>query len=168
MFTYREEEIIKNKKKKKNRERKQKSCIIRHFMHCSGDVKVNIVVHLYLPIIKLFLIGFQLHSSKFFKRLMGVPRDFSASALFVSLNVCNFVTLSHKLVYSFLNRIRSSSNTLIYTLFNSVHFKKCKLKKQWDKVLLIWDEHYDNEVSSGLVGLVATKSHACCLLGGTG
>ena len=94
-------------------------------------------MHLYLPIIKLFLIGFQFARKKVFKRLMRVPRDFSASALFVGLNVCNFVTLSHKLVYSFLNRIRSSSNTLIYTLFNSVHFEKCKLKKQWDKVLLI-------------------------------
>ena len=58
-------------------------------------------------------------------------------ALFVSLNVCNFVTLRRKLVYSFLNRIRSSSNTLICTLFNSVHFKKCNLKKEWDNVLLI-------------------------------
>ena len=68
---------------------------------------------------------------------MGVPRDFSASALFVNLNVCNFVTLRCKLVYSFLNRIRSSSNTLICTLFNSVHFEKCNLKKEWDNVLLI-------------------------------
>ena len=77
---------------------------------------------------------------------MGVPRDYSASALFVSLNVCNFVTLRRKLVYSFLNRIRSSSNTLICTLFNSVHFEKCNLKKEWDNVLLICVEHYDNEV----------------------
>ena len=72
-----------------------------------------------------------------FKSLMGVPRDFSASALFGNLNVCNFVTLRRKLVYSFLNRIRSSSNTLICTLFNSVHFDKCNLKKEWDNVLLI-------------------------------
>ena len=31
------------------------------------------------------------------------PRDFSASALFVNLNVCNFAILRRKLVYSFLN-----------------------------------------------------------------
>ena len=43
---------------------------------------------------------------------MGVPRDFSASALFVNLNVCNFAILTRKLVYSFLNRIRLSSNSL--------------------------------------------------------
>ena len=28
-------------------------------------------------------------------------------------------------------------DTLICTLFNSVHFEKCKMKKEWDKVLLI-------------------------------
>ena len=50
------------------------------------------------------------------------------------LNVCNFVTLRNKLVYSYLNHIRSSSNTLLCTLFNSVHFEKCELKKEWDKV----------------------------------
>ena len=75
--------------------------------------------------------------NKVFKSLMGVPREFSASALFVSLNVCNFTTLRRKLVYSFLNRIWSSSNSSICTLFNSVHFEKCKLKTEWDKVLLI-------------------------------
>ena len=40
-------------------------------------------------------------SLKVFKGLMGVPRDFSASALFVNLNVCNFAILRRKLVYSF-------------------------------------------------------------------
>ena len=67
---------------------------------------------------------------------MGVPRDFSASALFMNLNVSNFAILRRKLVYSFLNRIRLSSNSLIScTLFNSVHFSKCKLKEEWDKIL---------------------------------
>ena len=76
---------------------------------------------------------------------MGVPKDFCVSSLFLSLNVCNFATLRRKLVYSFLNRIRSSSNSLICTLFNSVHVEKCKLEKEWDKVLLTLVEHCDNE-----------------------
>ena len=33
------------------------------------------------------------------------------------------------------NRIRLSSNSLICTLFNSVHFSKCKLKEEWDTIL---------------------------------
>ena len=73
--------------------------------------------------------------NKVFKSLMGVPRDFSASALLVNLNVSNFAILRRKLVYSFLNLIRLSSNTLICTLFNSVHFSKCKLKEEWDEIL---------------------------------
>ena len=103
-------------------------------------------MHLYLPIIKLFLISLQLHATKVLRSLMGVPRDFSASALFVNSNVCNFVTLKCKLVHSFLNCIRSSSNTLICSLFNSIHFEKCNLKKECYNVLLIRVEHYDNEV----------------------
>ena len=82
-------------------------------------------MHLYLSIIKTVLNKFPVACNKVCKSLMGVPRDFSAFALFVNLIVCNFVTLRHKLVYSFLNCIRSSSNTLICTLFNSVHFEKC-------------------------------------------
>ena len=120
--------------------------IIRHFKHCSEDVKVKLYnsycCNIYCCALvsayhKTVLDKFPVACNKVFKSFMGVPRDFSASALFVSLNVCNFVTLRRKLVYSFLNRIRSSSNTLICTLFNSVHFEKCNLKKEWDNVLLI-------------------------------
>ena len=39
--------------------------------------------------------------NKVFISLMGAPRDYGASTLFVSLNVCNFAILSHKLLYSF-------------------------------------------------------------------
>ena len=83
---------------------------------------------------------------KVFKSLMGVPRAFSASDLFVSLNVCNFAPLRSKLVDSFLNRIRPSSNSLICTLFNSVNFETCMLKKNGTKFYKYKVEHYDNEV----------------------
>ena len=50
----------------------------------------------------------------------------------------------HKLVYIFLNCIRSSTNILICTLFNSVHFnKKNETKFYWNKLCT----NYDNEVS---------------------
>ena len=62
--------------------------------------------------------------NKVFKSIVGVPRDFSAAAFFVVLNVCNFATLTCKLGYNFLNRIWLSSNNLICTCFNSVHFEK--------------------------------------------
>ena len=113
--------------------------IIRHFKHCSTDVKVKLYnLHCYsiycCALIsvyhKTFLDKLSVACNKVFKNLMGVPRDFSASALFVNLNVSNFAILRPKLVYSFLNRIRLSSNSLICMLFNSVHFSKCKLKEE--------------------------------------
>ena len=53
-----------------------------------------------------------------FRNLTRVPRDFSASALFASLNACIFAILKCKLVYSFSNRIRSSSNSLILIYYH--------------------------------------------------
>ena len=67
------------------------------------------------------------------KSLMGVPRDIRDSTLFVSLNVCYFATLRHKLIYTFLALIRSATNSLICTLFNSVHFNKCKPNEECSK-----------------------------------
>ena len=118
--------------------------IIRHFKHCSADVKVKLYNSYCCSIYCCALISvyhktvldkLSVACNKVFKSLMGVPRDFSASALFVNLNVSNFAILRRKLVYSFLNRIRLSSNSLICTLFNSVHFSKCKLKEEWDTIL---------------------------------
>ena len=118
--------------------------IIRHFKHCSADVKVKLYNSYCCSIYCCALISvyhktvldkLSVACNKVFKSLMGVPRDFSVSALFVNLNVSNFAILRHKLVYSFLNRIRLSSNSLICTLFNSVHFSKCKLKEEWDTIL---------------------------------
>ena len=65
-----------------------------------------------------------------FKGLMGVLRDFSASALFVSLNVCNCATRRYKLVYIFMNCIWSSSDSLIGTLINSVNFEKAEKRME--------------------------------------
>ena len=116
--------------------------VIRHFKHCSGEVKTKLycssiyccaLVSVYhTDILKKLSVA----CNKMFKSLMGVARDFSASALFVSMNVSSFSVLRRKLVYSFLTRVRSSMNSLICTLFNSEHFAKCKLKQEWDKVLL--------------------------------
>ena len=100
--------------------------IFRHLKHCSEDIKVKLYnsycCNIYCCALvsayhKTVLDKFPVACNKVFKSLMRVPRDFSASALFVSLNVCNFVTLMRKVVYSFLNSIQSSSNTLICYTF---------------------------------------------------
>ena len=84
--------------------------IIRHFKHCSADVKVQLYNSYCCSIYCCALISVYhktvldkllVACNKVFKSLMGVPRDVSASALFVSLNVCNFAILRGKLVYRF-------------------------------------------------------------------
>ena len=74
--------------------------------------------------------------NKLFKHLMNVPRDFSASMLFVNCNVRNFPCLRRKLVYSFTNRVRKSSNILVDN-FNSL--TDCdSFRKSWNNVLRFW------------------------------
>ena len=84
--------------------------VIRHFKHCSADVKVTLynwyccstyccaLISVYH---KTVLEKLTVACNKVYKSLIGVPRDFSASALYDSLNVCNFVILQCKLAYSF-------------------------------------------------------------------
>ena len=73
--------------------------IIRHFKHCYADVKVKLYDSYCCSIYwwalisvyhKTVLDKLSVACNKVFKSLMGVPRDFSASALFVNLNVSNF------------------------------------------------------------------------------
>ena len=78
------------------------NAIIRHFKHCSADVKVKLYNSFCCSIYCCALISvYQLTCKKVSNSLMGVPRYFSASPLFVSLNVCNFAFLWCKLAYSF-------------------------------------------------------------------
>ena len=80
------------------------------FKHCSADVKVKVYNSYCCSIYCCALISvyhktvldkLSVACNKVFKSLLGVPRDFNASALFVSLNVCNFAILTRKLVYRF-------------------------------------------------------------------
>ena len=113
--------------------------IIKNYKHCSEDVKMNLY-KLYCCSIyccalvsvchKTVLDKLPVACNNVFKSLMGVLRYFSASALFVNLNVCNCATLRCKLVYSFINCIRSSSGSLIGTIINSVHFEKAEKRME--------------------------------------
>ena len=84
------------------------NAIIRHFKHCSDDVEVKYNLYCYSIYCCVFISVYHktlldklpVACNKVCKSLMGVPKDFSASALFVSSNVCNFDTLRYKLVYS--------------------------------------------------------------------
>ena len=120
------------------------SMLIRNFKHCSDVVKVKLyqtycssiyccgLISVYhKQVIKKLHVAF----NKILKCLLNVPSRSSASALFVSMNVDNFLVLRRKLVYSLSRRTCSSSNSFIVDIFNSEHFMNCQLKKEWDNVL---------------------------------
>jgi len=120
--------------------------LIRQFTQCSDEVKVKLYrsycCSIYCcPLIyvyhKCVLKRLPIACNKVFKCLMGVPSDYSASALFVSMNVSNFAILRRKLVYSFSKRVRTSLNSLIITIFNSLYFNSCKLQQEWNDVLFL-------------------------------
>ena len=120
------------------------SMLIRNFRHCSDEVKVKLyraycssiyccgVICVYhKTVIKRLHVAF----NKIFKCFMNVHPRSSASALFVILNVANFLVLRRKLVYSFSRRVCFSSNSLIAGIYNSTHFITCQIKKKWDNIL---------------------------------
>ena len=118
--------------------------LIRKFKVCSNDVKVTLFRSYCSSIYCCALISKynrsvlkKLHVAfnKVFKCFMNVPKDFSASALFVSMCADNFPVLRRKLTFNFVNRVCKSTNSLVMSVFTSTYFKTCKLKKEWDKVL---------------------------------
>ena len=121
--------------------------IIKNYNHCSEDVKMELCKSYCCSIYccalvsvchKTVLDKLPVACNNVFKSLMLVLRDFGASALFASLNVCNYATLRCKLVYSFINCIRSSSGSLTGTLVNSVHFEKAEKRMEQSFTNIIW------------------------------
>ncbi len=118
--------------------------LIRKFKICSEDVKVKLFKTYCSSIYCCALISKYTQSvlkklhvafNKIFKSFMNAPKDFSASALFVSVCVDNFPVLRRKLTFSFFDRVCKSSNSLVFGVYSSAYFRSCKLKKEWDKVL---------------------------------
>ena len=120
--------------------------LIRNFKHCSDDVKVTLYKTYCSSVYCCALISTYLTETirklhvafnKTFKCLMCVPRTASASALFVSHQVDNFLVLRRKLVFSFIRRIEATSNNLVRCIVDSGRFVFSKLMQEWDKVLHI-------------------------------
>ena len=67
---------------------------------------------------------------------MKVPRDYSASRLFVECNAQNFPVLRRKLVYGLRSRVLASANVLV-TNFLYVNHGLNSLHSYWNNVLFI-------------------------------
>ena len=96
--------------------------LIRKFKHCTDTVKILLYktycssmycCPLWCRCKKSTLKKLHVACNKVFKSFMNVPRDFSASLLFVSCSVNSFPVLRRKLVYNFMSRVQNSSNVLV-------------------------------------------------------
>jgi hypothetical protein len=70
-----------------------------------------------------------------FRRLLGYAHDHSVSAMFVSNGVNTFQCLYRKLIYSFMERLRTSCNTLVFSIFRSDVYWRSGLLKHWSRMV---------------------------------
>ena len=56
------------------------------------------------------------------RRLLGLPSHYSASGMFVNLNIPSFGELLRKYVYNFRNRLESSENSIIRGIYICLSF----------------------------------------------
>ena len=120
--------------------------LLRNFKHCSIDVKIKLFqtycssiycCGLFSVYHKKVIQKLHVAFNKIFKSLLGVPRRSSASHLFVSMNVDNFLVRRRKLTYSFFRRASESCNSLVSCIFDSKYFNNCNLKNEWDSILYL-------------------------------
>jgi hypothetical protein len=104
--------------------------LIRNFRHCSEEVKISLYktfcsniycCPLWYRFKRCTIKKIHVACNKVFKALMNVPRDFSASTLFVESNVRNFPALRRKLVYGLRTRVYASANVLVNNFLYANH-----------------------------------------------
>ena len=114
--------------------------------HCSLEVKIKLYQTycssiycccLFSVFHKRVIQKLRVAFNKIFKSLLCMSRRSSASNLFVSMNVDNFLVRRRKLTFSLFRRVNTSCNSLISCIFDSIYFNNCKLKNEWDSILYL-------------------------------
>ena len=102
--------------------------ILRTFSHCSTDVKVTLFqsycTALYCPFLwsdykKSTFRKIRVAFNNAYRKIFGLPKRSSASAMYAEHNICNFETTIRKSIYGFMQRLENSTNSIICTLYNS-------------------------------------------------
>ena len=102
--------------------------LLRTFSHCSIDVKVTLFqsycTALYCPFLgsdykKSTFRKIRVAFNNAYRKILGLPKRSSASAIYAQHNICNFETTIRKSIYGFMQRLENSTNSIIYTLYNS-------------------------------------------------
>ena len=102
--------------------------LLRTFSHCSTDVKVTLFqsycTALYCPFLwsdykKSTFRKIRVAFNNAYRKIFGLPKRSSASAMYAQHNICNFETMIRKSIYGFMQRLENSTNSIICTLYNS-------------------------------------------------
>ena len=101
--------------------------LLRTFSHCSTYVKVTLFQSYCTHCIVRFsgVITRSQHLERFvafnnaYRKMFGLPKRSSVSAMYAQHNICNFETMILKSIYGFMQRLENSSNSIICTLYNS-------------------------------------------------
>ena len=114
--------------------------LIRNFKHCTNDVKIKLYrtfcssiycCPLWYNFKESSFRKIHVATNKVFKSLMQMPRDYSASHLFVSTGVDHFSELRRKLDYSLKTCVLNSLNLLVINISASTSF----MHRYWKTVL---------------------------------
>ena len=122
----------------------QGNMLVRKFNMCSNDVKSYLFQTYCSPMytaqlwwsynktsIKKLCVAY----NNVFRMLHRLPRDCSASAMFVNNNVKNCSAIIRNLVHRFMQRLELSENGIILSVLNSDLRWQSRIRKHWCKVL---------------------------------
>ncbi|XP_006814515.1 uncharacterized protein LOC102809399 [Saccoglossus kowalevskii] len=120
--------------------------MLRKFKNCSNEVKLLLFktfcsslycCQLWCMYRKSTVNALRVSYNNAFRKLLGYARDCSASTMFVENRTNTFTSLYRKLIYAFMERLRTSNNTLVCALLNSDVKWKVYLSAALDKGSLL-------------------------------
>ena len=119
--------------------------LLRTFSHCSSDVKVTLFqsycTALYCPFLwndykKSTFSKIRVAFNNAYRKIFGLPKRSSASAMYATHNICNFETMLRKNIYGFMQRLEHSTNPIIRNLYQS-WIVRCDIWSSWIKSLYV-------------------------------
>ena len=119
--------------------------LLRTFSHCSSDVKVTLFqsycTALYCPFLwndykKSTFSKIRVAFNNAYRKIFGLPKRSSASAMYATHNICNFETMLRKNIYGFMQRLEHSTNTIIRNMYQS-WIVRCDIWSSWIKSLYV-------------------------------
>ena len=102
--------------------------LLRTFSHCSTDVKITLFQS-YCPALYNPYLWNDYKKSTFskvcvsfnngYRKIFGLTKRSSASAMYANHNTCNFEPTLRKNTFEFMQRLEQSTNTIVSTLYHS-------------------------------------------------